>query len=503
MRFVAIPIAAIALILGVHYYLANRPVSYTTATVTRGPIVQESYATGNVESPTTASLHFGSGGKLVSLSARVGKQVQTGAILAKQDTAVLEAQLAQALSQVAAQQAQLQTILDGTRPEQIAVTEAQVAADEVTLSRTQASEADAIRSAFTAADSVLQNTLDPLFSSSHSSNPKLLFFVNDSTLQNAIEAARVTLGASIGTFGTQVSAMNDPAALEAASTQMLSDTASLLAQVNTALSQSTPNAQASATQLSAWSAAVGTARSTITSTTALLSAAITAHQSAAATLAKDQKTLALQQAGATQSSIDAQRAAVAAAQAQVSAIRAQIRNLEIIAPFAGTVTDTNGTVGENITPDVTVVALQPYQELDIKLNVSEDSIVGVKTGDRARIELDAFGSKDFGGTVRSVNPAQTIEGGAVYYETHVGFDSLDSAIKPGMTANVWIQTASSSDAVRVPASAITRSGTTSSVRVLVSGTPQTRTVETGITDQQGTVQIVSGLSEGDEVVIGN
>lgn len=482
----------------------SRSASFQTAQVTRGDIVAESLASGNVESPTVANLRFASAGRMTALYAKTGKQVAAGAILAKQDTAVLEAQLAQALSQVDAQQAQLQSLLDGTRPEAVAVTQAQVSADQVTVSRTQSAEADAIRNAFTVADSSLQNALDPLFSNPRTPNPNLLFFTNDSSLESALEGGRVSAGTVVSAFGTHAAAMgDDPTQLESEANAVLTRVAQILTEANTALAAAIPGQQASATQISTWSATVATSRVGVNAAISTLSSAITARQAAAATLAKDEKTLALQQAATTQASLDAQRAAVAAAQAQASALRAQIRNLEIIAPFAGTVTDTNGTVGENVSPDVVVVTLQPYQELDIKANVSEDSIVGVKVGDPVRIELDAFPrGTEFAGTVREIDPAQTNDGGAIYYQTRIGFDTQYDGIRPGMTANVWIETASSSGALSVPASALSRSATATTVRVVVNGELQTRSVVTGIESQDGRVELLSGVSEGEAVEVG-
>lgn len=500
---IVVPLMIIAA--GVIYFAAgSRGQSYQTVPVTRGDIVAESLASGNVESPTVANLRFASAGRMTALYAKTGRQVAAGAVLAKQDTAVLEAQLAQALSQVDAQQAQLQSLLDGTRPEAVAVTQAQVAADQVTLSRTQAAESDAIRNAFTVADSALQNALDPLFGNPRTSNPNLLFFTNDSSLESALEGGRVSIGAVVATFGARTAAMGDDlSGLEPDASTVLSSMARLLSEANTALAAAIPSQQASGAQISTWSATVAASRVSVNTAIAALSSAVTARQAAAAALAKDEKTLALQQAGTTQAALDAQRAIVAAAQAQAGSLRAQIRNLEIIAPFAGTVTDTNGTVGENVAPDVVVVTLQPHQELDIRANVSEDSIVGVKVGDTVRIELDAFSrGTTLAGTVREIDPAQTNDGGAIYYQTRIGFDKQYEGIRPGMTANVWIETASSTGALTVPASALSRSATSSVVRVLVDGEPQTRSVVTGIESQDGRIEVLSGVSEGDAVIIG-
>lgn len=503
----ALPFALLALVAGLALFAFTRARApeYQTARVTRGAIVGEALASGNVESPTTAKLRFLLAGKLALLPARVGRSVAPGALLAKQDTSVLDAQLAQALSDVAAQEAQLQALLDGTRPEAIAVSEAQVAADAGAAARAAVSEADAIRNAYTAADSAVRNALDPLFSNPGSANPKLAFPVSDTSLQNALETGRVPLGATLAALATQVAALDAaaPAPLERPATDALRLVSDALAQASAALTAAIPSVQVSSAQLAAWGASIATARTSIATATAALTAAISAREAASATLARDEKTLALQRAGATPASLDAQRAAIAAAEARAAGTRAQIRNLEIRAPFSGTVTDTNGTPGETIGPETVVVTLLPHQELEIVARVAEDSVVGVSLGDRVRIELDAFPrGTSFPGTVRSIAPAQTVEGGAISYETHIAFDEVHDDVRPGMSANAWIETASSSDALIVPASVLSRSATSTSVRVLSGGVPETRLVATGIESRDGSVQILSGLAEGDEVVIG-
>lgn len=503
-RLIIAVCAALTLVGGAYYFSQARAPHYVLAKVARADLSQESLASGNVESPTLAKLHFTSAGKLVALSVYTGEEVKAGTVMAKQDTSVLDSQLAQASALANAQQAQLQNLLDGTRPEQIAVTQAQVDADQVAVSRTTAAETDALRSAFTAADSALQNAVDPFLSNPRSSTPQPSFTVVDSSLASAFTSNRVSTGKLVALYGADIAIVPaDPSGLEAEAQQALAAVSALLVQANHALAQGSPNAQVTQAQLTTWTTTVGTARASVDAASAALSAAITARQAAAANLERDQRSLSLQQAGSTQTALDAQRATLASAQAQADAIRAQIRNLEIVAPFDGVVTDTNGTVGENVTPDVAIVSLMPHEDLDIKANVSEDSIVGVAPGDPVRIELDAFpAGTAFSGTVSSVDPAQTIQGGAVYYETRIAFAQKYDGVKPGMTANVWIQTASSTQALVVPASAITHTAAGDTVQVMRGGSPQIQAVKTGIQSQDGMIEILSGLSEGEQVVIG-
>ena len=112
----------------VYYAFASRTASYITAAVVSGSITQEASASGNVEAPTTIDLQFQNGGRLVALGVATGDHVSAGEVLARQDTSVLSAQLQQAEAAVATQQANLASLMQGTRPEQLAVTQAQVGA---------------------------------------------------------------------------------------------------------------------------------------------------------------------------------------------------------------------------------------------------------------------------------------------------------------------------------------------------------------------------------------
>jgi len=183
--------------------------------------------------------------------------------------------------------------------------------------------------------------------------------------------------------------------------------------------------------------------------------------------------------------------------------KAQIAQTVLTAPADAIVTDTNGAVGETVTPATTVVSLIPNGELEIKLNVSEDNIVGVKTGQSAQISLDAFPTgTTWPGKVVSIDPAQTTVGGAVYYQATILFDKPDPSVKPGMTANVLIETGSATSTLFVPASAIQANGTSTIVQIYQDGKVTNQNVVTGLKSQNGMIEITSGVTEGQQVITG-
>ena len=107
------------------------------------------------------------------------------------------------------------------------------------------------------------------------------------------------------------------------------------------------------------------------------------------------------------------------------------------------------------------------------------------------------------GVVTEVDPAQTVIGGAIYYNTTVMFTTPQSLIKPGMTANVWIETGAASSTIQVPASAIQVKDSKTFVQVLDNGSTTDQPVTTGLKGQDGMIEVTSGLSGGETVVTGS
>jgi len=501
--FLAIPIVALSVIS--YVLISSRAPAYITAQVKRGDIMQEVLASGNVASPKNIDLQFQNAGKITSLAVESGDTVTAGEVLASLDTSVLSAERDQALSALDAQKAQLASLQEGTRPEQIAVTEAQVASDQTAQLQAEQGVIDAIKNAYTVSDSVVKNTVD-LFVSNPQTNPQLSFGVYSPQIKNTVESDRSAMSLTLATWQQSIAALvaqSDLTGAESLAQNNLQATAMLLADANNALSQAATGSQITTAQVNAWMAGVATARSSISSAISTLTAAITAQKNAAAALERDQKTLALQKAGSTSSTIAAQEAQVEAAQANVNALNAQLAQMRIVAPLTGIVTKVNIEAGETVTPGDVAISMIPDSKLQIDVNLSEDNVANVQIGDPARITLDAFGNNtEWQGTVVKIDPAQTIIGGAVYYDTTVNFDQPDDRVKPGMTANIWIQTGAASSTLVLPASALSNDASGTYVQLVDNGAVKKMPVTVGLKGEDGSVQVLTGVQEGQEVIIG-
>jgi HlyD family secretion protein len=192
-------------------------------------------------------------------------------------------------------------------------------------------------------------------------------------------------------------------------------------------------------------------------------------------------------------------------QTALDSVKKQIEDSIIKAPIDGTVTKVNYEIGEQWSAAEPVISLLAENNFEIEVDISEADIAKVNVGDKAEITLDAFGDDvKFAGEVSFLEPAETVIQDVVYYKTKIEFideKKVAQNIKPGMTANAVITTMEKKNVLIMPARAVVeKNGNGRIVRVLVNGEVEEKPVEVGLRGDEGMVEVLSGVKEGDEVV---
>jgi macrolide-specific efflux system membrane fusion protein len=195
------------------------------------------------------------------------------------------------------------------------------------------------------------------------------------------------------------------------------------------------------------------------------------------------------------------RDGLAQARANHADLKAQLARSSLVAPADGIVTAVNLTVGADApTADAIDVAAATFQ---VTANVVESDVATLQVGQAATVTVAAINA-DLTGTVTAIAPVaeDSSSGGVVSYAATVALDAPPATLRPGMTADVTITTASASGVLAVPAAAIR--GTSGNYTVLVmtpAGTPESRPVTVGLMTS-ALVEIKSGINAGDVVVTG-
>jgi RND family efflux transporter MFP subunit len=196
----------------------------------------------------------------------------------------------------------------------------------------------------------------------------------------------------------------------------------------------------------------------------------------------------------------AQLADARAAQAQAAE---RLLDVRITAPATGTITDILPSVGELVAAGTPALKMIGEELFQVEALVPEADIAKIHIGQPATVTLDAFGDRVlFEGSVLSEDPDQTKIQDAIYYKLHITFAVGDHDVKPGMTANITILTAKKEGALTMPSRALREENGRRFVRVLDGATVRDVTIETGVRADGGLLEVMSGLQEGQNVIVG-
>ncbi|MFH1015774.1 MAG: efflux RND transporter periplasmic adaptor subunit, partial [Chloroflexota bacterium] len=193
---------------------------------------------------------------------------------------------------------------------------------------------------------------------------------------------------------------------------------------------------------------------------------------------------------------------VALAQKSASEAQRQLNETIILAPFDGVVAKVSAEEGDTISPVNTIIHILDPVNMKLSLELDEIDVPQVKPGQEAVITLDALPGKKFTGKVSNIFPLPRVVGGVVLYDVKINFDvPKDTGIKVGMSASADVITDKRTGVLLVPNRAVTQDKQGKTIVKIKSGEQVTeRPVITGVTDDVST-EIISGLSEGDTVVI--
>jgi HlyD family secretion protein len=325
-------------------------------------------------------------------------------------------------------------------------------------------------------------------------------------VSNDANTQRVKVGNELSEWQTEIAAFTSTAASLSTSTlsQDLQNAATHISVVTTMLNTDA-TAVVDATGLPASTAATykDDVASAITEVSSAASAINTIQQSIASeqtAVAQAQAQLAQTLSGSTSQAIAAQQAQVASAQANVQSLQVNIANATLSSPINGVVTTQNAKVGQSAAAGQIMTSIISGNNFEVDAYVPETDIGKVAIGNDVSMTFDAFANETFAGKVFYIDPAETIESGVVDYLVKVSFNTPDTRIKSGLTANLNINTQTDANALILPQYAVIQNASGTYVDIVQNGKEIQVPVTLGISDQNGNVEIASGVTAGEQVV---
>jgi HlyD family secretion protein len=160
---------------------------------------------------------------------------------------------------------------------------------------------------------------------------------------------------------------------------------------------------------------------------------------AQANLAKSQRDYEVLQKGPDPDQVAMAQERLATAKAQLAAAKSTLDDLQILAPFSGTITQLNVHEGEWVTPGLPVVRLSDLQNARVETtDLSERDIPRVTIGQPVTVFIKAL-NQNVKGHVKDIAPLADTLGGDVVYKTTIELDEHPPGLREGMTVEVQFQ----------------------------------------------------------------
>lgn len=515
--------------------------NYITEEVGIRDLIKTVSVTGSLESADEIDLSFSTGGRISRINVAVGDEVALGQTLAQLNTASVSADIANANASVAAAEADLAKIQAGASLEDVAVTEQQLVQAQVSLKQAETNLANLIKERDDKLTTYKETSLNALATKNFYSRAALdivntilddtdakpLLSVTDPQYKNTctnqypiLDNQYSTVEASLNNI-TSLSNNNEVIAGLTALVNYQTDISGLLVNAYLMLENSLTGSTFTQTDLDVYKTSVRTQQTNLDSALTNLQTAKTnlsnnivyyenqvtiaadniITQEEAVTLAEAQ--LSLKEAGPRDFEVSIYKAKLQQARATLQTALAKLSDYIIRAPIDGDIVKVDKKIGEQTSLSESVITIIGKSDLEIEVDIPEADIAAVRMGDEVEITLDAYGSSlIFNGHVTFIEPAETIISDVVYYKVKVAFDLPDQAIKPGMTANVDILIDQKEAVLAVPARAVFEVDGVKKIKVLKDGEVETRQVESGLRDDTGYIEIISGIEVGDIIIIG-
>ncbi|MGV3003010.1 efflux RND transporter periplasmic adaptor subunit [Vibrio sp. E150_018] len=239
---------------------------------------------------------------------------------------------------------------------------------------------------------------------------------------------------------------------------------------------------------------------------------LAAEASSRADYESAEATLAIYQADLAQLTAEIEKAKI-----NVDSAEVDLGYTTISAPMNGTVVYTSVETGQTVNANQTTPTIIELAQLDtmtIKAQISEADVIHVQPGQTAYFSILGQPNKKYQSTLRAIEPGPTIMTGddsqlavtdsdAIYYNALFDVKNPKGVLRIGMTAQVSIILNESKDALLVPAQVLKKAQGKDEfmVPVLENNEVVRKPVTVGINNKVN-AEILSGLEEGDEVIVG-
>ncbi len=202
----------------------------------------------------------------------------------------------------------------------------------------------------------------------------------------------------------------------------------------------------------------------------------------------------------TQAALNVAQRELARVQAERQGLQAQRDNLRLVSPIDGLVVKRDAEPGTTVVAGQTVIEIIDPTSLWVNTRFDQINATGLAPGQDANIVLRSRRAAALAGTVARVEPlADAVTEEAL---AKISFATEVNPLPPiGELAEVTVELSGLATTPVIPNAAIRRDGDQAIVWKISGGDLQSTPVKLGISDLDGSVQVLEGLAEGDKIVV--
>ena len=202
----------------------------------------------------------------------------------------------------------------------------------------------------------------------------------------------------------------------------------------------------------------------------------------------------------TENDIVAADSELALAQAKYDAAKAVRESLEIKAPFNGFVFEVTAESGQTYQAAAKLFTMGDPKALEALVNVTEEDYPLIAIGQKTEVYFDARPDVTAKGKVERIIPKR-IEGDSPLYNVYISLDEIPDGLADGMTVDTNVTITSRPGVLCLPRSVVRASGNDKAiVQVWNGSSTESREVQVGLRGDSN-IEIVSGLKDGEQVVV--
>ena len=487
---------------------------YEMVEVERGDLVQTVEAAGTVKAENEVSLHFETNGTLEGIYVIEGEEVKRGDILANLSLEDFDLAIRQA-------EANLEQKKAGATEEQIAVSSRQMETAEVSLKKAEtnldttiALAEEGLQNKYISALDLLDDSYIKLFDGYKEAEYLInayfgkldqdsydVKYEKNYNIKEPMDEAKEYLdkareSQTIPEFDEAIQKMDD--ALKDSIEAFLK-----IREICDHVNYKDVIASADKTAVDTLKTALSTAQislTTLQNEISLLKLQNTTNiENARLAIEEANANLELQKANHASLIADPREVDIAYYEALLDQAIANRKKAILYAPIDGVVTKINKKSGElTVSTESLMTILSPQKQIEV--NIPETDVVKLEVGDPVEIEVDALSDTIFEGEILTIDPSATTIQDVVYYKVVINMED-DDRIKPGMTVDIIVETDKKEGVLFLPSRAILTQDGERYVRIIDNGSIIEKGVEIGLNADDSKREIISGLSEGDEVVL--